>query len=380
MKKKKFGIKKEPVVRIWIPKNKKIKNIINKKKLLIPIIEGPVVKPGVLIVNEEPKKKRKSYKEIQKEKKIKKEEVIKKLAKKDAKKSNKRVSTRLTKELNNKKIKAVFKIVSKKYVEKKLKKKNKRIKNWRFNWKKAISKKSVHIFKAHHMDDIIQLKLKKKSVSKNRLKKKWPIEWLRLARTHRINTRLEIKKNKNNKALIIYDPKITERPVELKGPGRPKRIWKKTKTTIKTHYQIRKNLIKQLNKRFNNKFKKKKKIIKRKLIKVAHNSVPLHKKIKEHTVRNLRKYVYVNLRKKSTRSVSFMTWHIINNDLILKSLYAFLIKKGKKYLALKIIKNIFTKIKELTGLNPLFFIHNYFYSVRNRLKLRIALSKKKKKK
>ena len=126
--------------------------------------------------------------------------------------------------------------------------------------------------------------------------------------------------------------------------------------------------------------KKKKKIIKRKLIKVAHNSVPLHKKIKEHTVRNLRKYVYVNLRKKSTRSVSFMTWHIINNDLILKSLYAFLIKKGKKYLALKIIKNIFTKIKELTGLNPLFFIHNYFYSVRNRLKLRIALSKKKKKK
>jgi len=39
-----------------------------------------------------------------------------------------------------------------------------------------------------------------------------------------MNTRLEIKKNKSNKALIVYDPKIAERPVELKGPGRIKRI------------------------------------------------------------------------------------------------------------------------------------------------------------
>ena len=384
IRKKKFGIKKEPVVRIWIPKNKKIKSTIDKKKLLTPIIEGPIVKPGVPIVNEQPKKKRKSYKEMQKEKKLHKDEVLKKLAEKDAKKKNKYVSNRLTKEINDKKIKATFKLVSKRYVKKKIKVKvkNKIIRDWRLNWKRSAAKRNVHVFKANHIDDILEIKLKKKkNIYEAKNKKKWPIEWLRLAKTHKINTRLEIKKNKSNKALIVYDPKIAERPVELKGPGRIKRIWKKVKVIIKTRSQIRKSLTKQLNKKFSNKFKKKKKrIIKRNKVKVSHNFLPPHKQIKEHTVRNLRKYVYLNVRKKSTRSISFITWHIIQNDLILKRLYSFLIKKGKKYLALKIVKGVFIKLKELTGLNPLLFIHNYFYSVRNRLKLRIALSKKKKKK
>ena len=127
MKKKKFGIRKEPVVRIWIPKNKKVKSVLEKRKLLLPIIEGEI-KPGVFVVDEEPVKKRKSYKEIQKEKKAQKEEVIKKLSEKDAKKNNVCISVRLTKETSDKKVKAVFKIVSKKYVENKKKLKKKKTK------------------------------------------------------------------------------------------------------------------------------------------------------------------------------------------------------------------------------------------------------------
>ena len=76
-KKRKFGIKREPVVKIWIPKNKRIKNTIYKKKLLIPIIEGPIVKPGVFVINEEYKKKENHTRKYKKKKKLKKMKFLK---------------------------------------------------------------------------------------------------------------------------------------------------------------------------------------------------------------------------------------------------------------------------------------------------------------